>query len=373
MPRQPRRFTRATIGLTLVLALSLLVSVRGVAFAAPAQTGQGIFVNLQASGDFIIAENQVWKFNDSFDTVTDVNGNPVAGVGTYFTNAWNGNSPAISCTGGGAGGTNCASANQPATPTAPASDPSKVIGPPGHPGCAETQDCTFWTGGTLTGSTYTQSVTGTGNGLNGKGNWTFTYTYVIAPDPSKDTDSTTDGVQVAPKTAWYLFQDNTNTVTAAIDAVIAGESVVKNTTNGTKYSFSLNDSTTTNRVQNLVVTVNEYDSATSAYDIPVYSANPSSTVVTNASGALYGQTGAVDFCYTTNAGSNGNTSLLLNGDARSILNGASLSGPEPCTLGTQTTTTSPDTFAGNNNGGADGPMIRATVGAHRQVPAWSLR
>jgi hypothetical protein len=65
----------------------------------------------------------------------------------------------------------------------------------------------------------------------------------------------------------------------------------------------------------------------------------------------------VDFCYTTNAGSNGNTSLLLNGDARGILNGVSLYGPEPCDLGTQTTTTSPDTFAGNNNGGADGSAL----------------
>jgi hypothetical protein len=103
---------------------------------------------------------------------------------------------------------------------------------------------------------------------------------------------------------------------------------------------SLSDSTTPNRVQNLALTVTGTSSGQT-----VFSANPSSTVVTNGPGALYGQTGAVDFCYTTNGGSNGTASLLLNGDARSILNGVSLSGPEPCDLGTQTTTTSPDTHS----------------------------
>jgi hypothetical protein len=82
-----------------------------------------------------------------------------------------------------------------------------VVGPPnGPPGCARQQDCTFWNGGTLTGSTYTQSVTV--NGLNGKGNWTFTYNYVITPTENP----------VPARTAWYLFQDNANTVTAGLPA-----------------------------------------------------------------------------------------------------------------------------------------------------------
>jgi hypothetical protein len=41
-----------------------------------------------------------------------------------------------------------------------------------------------------------------------------------------------------------------------------------------------------------------------------------STYVQNAPGAKAGDPGALDFKYVTNAGSNGNLSLLANGDAR---------------------------------------------------------
>ena len=49
----------------------------------------------------------------------------------------------------------------------------------------------------------------------------------------------------------------------------------------------------------------------------------------------------MDFFYTTNAGSNGVTLLLANGDARTLLN--------------------TDTFSGNNNGGADGSALAIAI------------
>jgi hypothetical protein len=67
---------------------------------------------------------------------------------------------------------------------------------------------------------------------------------------------------------------------------------------------------------------------------------PGSTVVHNAPGAQLGDTGAVDFLYTGNAGTNGHTELLYqtaNTQARTILN--------------------TDDFAGNQDGGADGEAL----------------
>jgi hypothetical protein len=70
-------------------------------------------------------------------------------------------------------------------------------------------------------------------------------------------------------------------------------------------------------------------------------ATPSSTIVQNCPGCLAGDPGAVDFDYTSNAGTFGNTSLLSNGDARALL--------------------ANDSFAGNENGGADGSALAKAV------------
>src|SRR5207244_6403603 len=105
-----------------------------------------------------------------------------------------------------------------------------------------------------------------------------------------------------------------------------GESVVKSAQFPApgKRSFSLLESDgVTSRVQDLAVSVDA---------TPV--ANPGSTIATNCPGCLAGDPGAVDFAYTTNAGSNGTTSLLADRDARTLLN--------------------IDSFACNTNGSADG-------------------
>ena len=278
---------------TAVLALALLAApaVTTNVSAGGDKTGQGIMVNLHHIGALALVEKQVWHFNE------------LTAAG-YFTNALTAG-PTVTCNGSP---TNCASGNQPATPAAPAADGNQVTSPPGPGGQGASFEnrCTFLDGGTLAGRTYQQSVTV--NGLNGRGNWTFTWDYAVTP-----TQAT-----VEPFTAWDLVSDSNpdGTVHVDIAADVAGESVLKssNAKLGTKYSFSLIDGTG-NRVQNLAVSVDS--------DAPV-----AATSTVNY---------PVDFAYTTNAGSNGVTSLLVNGDARSILNG--------------------DSFLGNNNGGADGSAL----------------
>jgi hypothetical protein len=121
-------------------------------------------------------------------------------------------------------------------------------------------------------------------------------------------------------------------VPVTVNAEIAGESALQssNAKLGLKYSFSLLNGDGTSRVTNLILSLNGVPAAT-----------PLSTIVSNCPGCLAGAPGALDFAYTTNAGSNGNVSLLKDGDARTILNS--------------------DSFAGNNNGGADGSALSMAI------------
>jgi len=278
-------------------------------------------VDLNAAGTFAVVNSKTYKFNVDDPTLTDANGVTLP-ASAYFTNTLT-SGPTVSCS--GSPKDDCATSNQPDTPSPPAPDPSKVTGPTG---ACQQQRCTFLDGGTLTGFTYTQSVTI--KGKNGKGNWTFTWTYTVAPDPTKDVDSNTAGVQVNSFTAWVLVSETNNLAEITVTAEIAGESVVKNNTVGTKYSFSLRNPDGSSRVTDLKVYVNGALVAT-----------PGSTLEENCPECLAGDPGAVDFTYTTNAGSNGTTSLLKDGDARTILN--------------------TDSFPGNDNGGADGRALAKAV------------
>jgi hypothetical protein len=280
-----------------VFAAVAFVSGHG-ALAAGTQTAQGIMVNQSAVGTFAIVNTQVYQYNG-------------ATAATYFTNAVT-SGPSVSCNGSP---TNCGSGNQPATPPAPPPDPTRVFdsGQPNNPISTVVQDqCTFFAGGTLAGQTYTRSVQL--SGLNGRGSFTFTWTYTVSPNTNP----------VAALTAWDLFHQTNpdGTTTVSVAGVIAGESVIKssNPKIGTKYSFSLLNNPpdqTSTRVTNLLWSV--YDASNTL----VYSSAPNSTVAY-----------PVQFTYATNAGSNGVTSLLQNGDDLFILNH--------------------DGFAGNDNGGADG-------------------
>jgi hypothetical protein len=271
-------------------------------------------VSFNATGTFAIVETQTYQLN-------------IATASALFTNTWDGNAPSVSCTGSP---TACSNPAPPAPP-APAPDPNVLAGPNtkgniGHDGIVGDNKCTLLNGGTLTSGTYTQTVkVSVGSGATGR-TYTYTYTYNVTPTSNP----------VAALTAWDLVNDNGGGLAHVdVGANIAGESALSSAKHDLKYSFSIVDGDG-NRVQNLVVTVTDVNTSAVVGTFPA-----GSTVVTNAPGALVGDPGALDFLYTTNAGSNGVTSLLTNGDARTILN--------------------TDSFAGNQNGGADGSALAWAV------------
>jgi hypothetical protein len=286
---------------------------------AAASTGQGIMVDLTTSGTLALVVNQVWHFNQ----------NTAAG---YFTNAWDGNAPAVSCSGNACNRSFC---SIPAAPPPPAADPNMVTNPGGS-AAADKSRCTFLNGGLLTRTdSYQQSgqrsVSCSAYLKTWSATYTYRYTYVVAPAP--------DTAEVAAFTAWDLVSETGDGSTAHVDiaALIAGESVVTKANWPRKYSFSLLDGTVdlltglpVPRVKDLAISIDGQDAA------PV-----GATYVQNAPGALPGDPGALDFNYVTNAGTNGNVSLLADGDARTILN--------------------TDSFDGNQNGGADGQALAAMV------------
>jgi hypothetical protein len=298
-----------------LLAASMCIAASAGAFAGNSQTAQGIMVNLAGSGDFALGDTMMYRFNP-------------ANASAYFSNAWDGNAPTVNCTGGSA----CSTATAPAAPAAPAPDAGYVDSSNGRSraqGADQANECTFFVGGNLNGKSYTQtaSVTQSVPVLVGKQtkyqslNYTYTYTYNVTPTVAS----------VPSLTAWDLYKSTGDTIAdISINADIAGESVVvSNQFPSGKYSFSLTDSVVGNRVQGLALTVSD----TTGWSDTQY---PNSTVFANY------PNGSLDFDYTTNAGINGTAqSFLKNGDALTILNS--------------------DTFAGNNNGGADGSALAKAV------------
>ena len=73
------------------VALGLLMQ-GGLVAAAPTQTGQGIMVNFTGSNNYALVQNKLYSFN-------------ITAAATYFTNAYDGLGPVVSCTGGGCPGT----------------------------------------------------------------------------------------------------------------------------------------------------------------------------------------------------------------------------------------------------------------------------
>ncbi|HTK59684.1 MAG TPA: hypothetical protein VL283_00600 [Candidatus Baltobacteraceae bacterium] len=273
---------------------------------AASSTGQGIMVDFDASGTYALVTNQVWRFDQE-------------AAAAYFTNAWDGVAPTSSCSGNACNGNLC---GIPAAPAAPAADPDKVVDAGGS-AVADKSRCTFLDGGTLVlTDSYTQSasvsVSCTVSGRSKSATYNFAYTYAIAPDPAT--------AAVAPFTAWNMISETGDGSTAHVDvtALIAGESVLSKANMPRKYSFSIEETDPVtllpvSRVRDLLVSFDGAPGipATSSVSYPI------------------------DFAYATNAGTNGNVSLLADGDARTILN--------------------TDSFAGNNDGGADGSALAAAL------------
>jgi hypothetical protein len=306
-----------------------------LAEAAPAtttktSTAQGIMVKLDAAGTFAIVQTDTYKYNH-------------ASAAACFTNAWDGLEPAASLSTKTTSVTvvsdvpaivEAACTPALAAPAAPAADGSVLVkdGHPGNNDVVGENKCNFLDGAALTGATYSQVATVTascsyvsssvlitgGKPTNiGKYNVTtttiatiatYTYTYQVTPVAAS----------YPALTAWdFVGSTGGDTALVSVNANIAGESVQSTAKVPRKYSFSLGEDLTgrISRITALTVTVDG-----------VVVATPGSTVFANA-----------DFEYVTNSGSNGTTSLLVNGDARTILN--------------------TDSFAGNNNGGVDGKAL----------------
>ena len=258
------------------VALLLLLTSGPSAFAAT--TAQSVMFNSTLPTEFVIEQSETWAFDSQ-------------AARTYYINEWNGNDPTVTCTGGGQDGCQ----TRPSTPPAPAPDRSKV------PPIANGEKCTFFNGGTLTGTdTYTQTVPVNVSSGPSKGSWKFTYTYNIAPDPNKN--------PVAPRTAWNLIHSSgASTVPVEVNGKIAGQSVVQNDAKGKrtwnrKYSFTLLNPDGSSRITDLKITVSGTDTNGNPVDLEAF---PGHTVDTNPG----------DFEYTGNAGTNGVTALLVPGPA----------------------------------------------------------
>jgi hypothetical protein len=307
MQKNTSRFTKLTKASVLVLA----VAAGAGALQAQTKTAQSIMIDTSTiESTYAISGTESYRLD-------------VDAAALFFTNAWDGVAPTVVISSKG-NATEAAAL----TPAAPAPDASKVIGNGingniGKDGIVGENRCTFLDGGTLTGGTYTQSVKVEVGEKSEARSYTYTFTYVVTPTGP-----------VAPFTAWVL-QESTLPGTVSVDvvALIAGESVSVSKQNGTKYSFSLlqNDGITI-RIQNVGVTLDseptDYTGTLTYFD--------------------RANTPALNFYYTGNAGFNGTVQgSLLNGDALAILNGGEVS---PGVF-------SPDTFTGNNNGGADGKSL----------------
>jgi hypothetical protein len=297
-----------------------------------AQTAQSIMANITGGGDYSFTMTNTYRFNKA--TAAD-----------YFNNAWDGNAPTVkSQTSGG----NFCTPAQPATPSAPDPDYTKLnSGTPGKNDVTGDNECAFLNGTNLTGDTYplTKVLTTscTSNGHTVTTTWTYTYTFNITPK--------NDGTHPNPPasyTAWDIVDQTGSLADVPISAVIAGESVVVSSQFPTgKYSFSLFDSSSSNRVQNLVLTITDANGNT-VYD--------SSTEMDSTGTSLLYPDGIpsvlvypVDFTYKGNAGVNGTAqAYLLEGYARGILNG---------TVSKTTPVNAIDKFPGNDNGGADGSAL----------------
>ena len=282
------------------------------------QTAQGIFVTVGPDGTYAIDRTEIYAFNASV-------------AASYYSNSWDG-TISVSCAGQPAA---CAATPPPPPAPEPTFTHAQAVGADGF---LMKQRCVLLNGQALAGSAYTQSVksefevrTGTdkkGAATYAKATATYTYGYAIAPLTAS----------AAPFAAWELVRSTGDgTLTVGIVGQIAGQSVVvsKQFPAPGKFSFSIlgTDPLTglpVSRVQNLAMSING--------GAPVAI---SSTVVENAAGALAGAPGAVDFQYVTNAGSNGFTEYLRNGDARQVLN--------------------TDVFAGNQDGGASGGALAWAV------------
>jgi len=266
----------------------MLLATAPYAMAAASTTAQSVWAGFGAgAGVFGYTDKQTYTFDSQ-------------AAESHYTNVLETTAPPV-CSGSAA---NCSPTNAPlAAPAPPAPDAGKVSA------LVHVDRCTFFTGGLLSGSTYTQSVTV--NGKNGKGNWTYTSSYRVT------------GETVAAETEWTSVLDSSGGAKVALEGEIAGESVLSKSPGNRKYSFSLLDSSGASRVTGLSVTL------TDPAGVKGTPESVGSTVVNAANTAAFHDfsVGTApddpdDLFLNTLVTTNGNTGLLAEGDARTILNKA---------------------------------------------------
>ena len=175
--------------------------------SAQTQTAQSAMVALTPdSSAYEIVGTTTWTFNRGNQNDVDLTGTAMS----YYTNLWDGVSRRATCTGGGQNG--CVT--PPATPAAPAPLSTELQQR------AQSDRCTFFSGGTLGTGTYTQVVTVNVNSGTAakKGNWKFTYNYEITPMQA-----------VAPETAW-TSEETGGSVNLGFSGFVASESYQKQST-----------------------------------------------------------------------------------------------------------------------------------------------
>jgi hypothetical protein len=299
------------------MAATLVVgSLLAVSASAQTQTAQSAMVALTPDSQaYEIAGTTTWTFNRGNQNDADLTGLAMS----YYTNVWDGVVPTLTCTGGGSNG--CVT--PPAAPAAPAPKPNELQQQ------AQGDRCTFFFGGTLGATTYTQGVTvnvgGPGTPAAQKGNWTFTYTYAITPIQAVD-----------PQTAW-TSEVTGGSVNLGFGGFVASESYQKQS-NRHKYSFTMVDGGIT-RARNVSASLMKDSATLASLDL--------NNVDTDLNGINDGLTvaGAVnDFFYFANGGIFGNSSVFsaLHAPARKSENSV-------VNIVTGIDATPADNFAGNNN------------------------
>lgn len=325
----------AAVGLAFT---AMLANVNAV--AAPSQTAQSVMVSTTYnSNSYEIRPEITYSFNRG------THREPGTAMGYYTNTLISG--PVVSCTNGGKNDANCAAGNQPTTPTAPdpyADTPQK--GTLKLQQQAQRDNCTFFSGGTLTGTTFEQSVPVPGT--NGNGNWKFTWTYEIAPNADYDVDPATPGVQVAAFTAWTSTQSGSLTVDVGFSGFVSSESYLKQNST-TKYSFTMIDSGVT-RARNVNATLeSSFDNSTWT-PLATMNLNNLDTDGDLINDALAVSPTITDYEYYGNGGVFGNSAVyssLHAGTGSPMLVNAILTS---------------DTFANNNNDLANGNVHQANYG-----------
>jgi hypothetical protein len=311
---------RGQMILVRLLAILLLVASVPVAFAAsPSETAQSIMVSVTPDDTaYEIVGTITWTFQRG------VAGAPGCAMDAY-TNTKIAGPFFVGCGGGGPGGVNCAAGNAPSADTIAAAEPAP--NDIKREQQAQSERCTFFSGGDLTTLNYSQDATV--KGANGNGAWKYSWDYAVAPISNP----------VGEHQCWTALPAG-DLPDPAFTGFVSSESYVKTNT-FTKYSFTLLESGVS-RVQNVSAQLQHEEPTGSGTWVnvgaPIVYATPLPVTST-----------AADYTYFGNGGVFGKTTQYINLHATG--------GGKPATL--VSAILLEDTFPNNNNDLASGNVHEA--------------